>query len=257
MTQIEVPFPEVGAPHLRIVLSACRLRLTPGETEVWAVGTYQDPSGALPCRIVEEGGTLLITQAQNPAEFFNLFNGVPRLDLALGTHQPYTLAVESGASENTYDFGGLPLTRLDVRQGASTVDLDFSEPNPQPISRFRLEAGAGRLQLHHLANANFDEMSVEGGAAAYEFDFGGVLRRDATVQISTGMASVEIRVPRTTAAKILPVATMGGLEADTGFTTRDGAFWTAPALAGGTPLLTIRVKIALGALRLRTTDDGR
>jgi hypothetical protein len=252
ITEIEVPFPEIGEPHLYLALGACHTRLMPGSLEVWTLGTYRDPSGALPCRVIQDGSTLRITQNQNPSEFFGLFSGVPHLELELGKRQPYTLSVESGASENSYDFGGLPITQLDIRQGASAVAIDFSEPNPQSMSRFRLEAGAGRLQLHNLANANFGEMTVEGGAAAYELDFGGVLRRDAAVVITTGMASVEIRLPRQTAAKVVSKLTMGGVTTDGGFTLRDAAFWTPAALAGGGPLLTIQASIALGSLHLLT-----
>jgi hypothetical protein len=35
--------------------------------------------------------------------------------------------------------------------------------------------------------------------------------------------------------------------------TREGGYWTAAAVAGEAPLLTIEATIALGSLKLRTT----
>jgi hypothetical protein len=70
-----------------------------------------------------------------------------------------------------------------MKQGAGKVDMAFSTPNPQPMSLLRVEAGATGLEMKNLTNANFSEMTVDGGAAGYRFDFGGALRRDAHVRI--------------------------------------------------------------------------
>ena len=107
--------------------------------------------------------------------------------------------------------------------------------------------------MTNLANANAAEVSVEGGAASFTLDFGGTPQRDARVKINAGMATVEIRVPAATAAKITPHAILGGVDAGDGFTTREGAYWTAAAVAGATPVIAIDANVALGALRLRTT----
>src|ERR671934_228704 len=84
-------------------------------------------------------------------------------------------------------------------------------------------------------------------------DFGGTLQRDAYARISTGLSAVDLRVPRATAARIISEAVLGQLEASSGFTTREGGYWTDAALAGGTPLLTIHANVALGSLRLHAT----
>jgi hypothetical protein len=121
------------------------------------------------------------------------------------------------------------------------------------MSLLDLDAGAVSIEMKNLANANFAEMSIDGGAAAYKFDFGGTLQRDAHVKISTGMSSVEIHVPASTAAKITTESVLGGLNVGDGFTKREGAFWTRAALDGKTPVLTIHASITLGGLNIRTT----
>ncbi len=253
-TNINVPFPEVGSLHLKIRVGACRLRTTPGDGAAWVVGTYHDPTGTLPARIEQEGGNVTITQEYRTAEWWNLLGGnTPRFDLALGKAKAYMLTLEVGASESSVDLGGLPITRLLIKQGAGKADFDFSAPNPQPMSLLDLDAGAVGIEMKNLANANFAEMSVDGGAASYQFDFGGVLVREAHVRITTGMSSVEIRVPASSAARITTESFLGGLDVGDGLTKQEGAFWTQAALAGGTPVLTIHASITMGGLQLRTS----
>lgn len=252
VTKINVAYPETGDLHLRIGVGACRLKIRPGEGEAWVTGTYDDPTGTLPAKILQKGGTVRITQEPNWADLFGWSGGAPTFDLALGKARPYMLTLESGASENTFDLGGLPISRLAVKHGAGKVDINFSAPNPQAMSLLSISAGAGGMEVKNLANANLAEMSIEGGAASYKFDFGGTLQRNAHVKISTGLSSVDIHVPASTAAKITSESLVGGLDLGDGFTKKEGAFWTEAALAGDTPVLTIHTSIALGALRLRT-----
>ena len=105
----------------------------------------------------------------------------------------------------------------------------------------------------NLANANFAEMTVDGGAAGYKFEFGGSLQRDAHVRLTAGMSGVEISVPAATATKIRAEVIMGGTNIGDGFTKKDGAFWTEAAIRGQTPVLTMDANISLGGLTIRAT----
>jgi hypothetical protein len=251
-TAIKVAYPDANGLNLKIGLGACRLKVTPGDGGEWVSGTYHDPHGALPPRIEQDGGTARIMQDYHVADFFNLINGAPKIDLALGKARPYPLTVEVGASESKFDLGGLPLTQMTVKQGAGKCEFDFSTPNPQPMSLLTVDAGAMSLEMKNLANANFAEMSISGGAAAYKFDFGGTLQRDAHVKITTGMSSVEVIVPANTAVKIATESAMGSLNVGDGFTKKAGAFWTEAAVKGQTPVLTIDASVSLGSLMIRT-----
>src|SRR5512135_136869 len=251
-TNISLPFPEATDRNLRIALGACKLKVAPGAAEPWVVGTYVDPSNSLPPLVQQEGGEARIMQNYQAFNPIGLFTSTPQIDLLLGKAQPYMLGIELGASENTLDLGGLPLTRLSIKQGAGKVSVDFSAANPQPMSLLRLEAGATALEMRNLANANFTDMILEGGAAGYKFDFGGVLQRDAHVRLTTGMSGVEITVPATTAAKIKAEIVMGGLNVGDGFTKKEGAFWTEAAVRGQTPVVTIEANISLGGLTIKT-----
>lgn len=253
-TAIDIAYPQADERHLWIGVGACQLTIMPGAGDAWVAGSYDDPSGAVPCKIVEDGGTVRITQEYHWPEMIGNWDHPPHFDLVLGKTRAFALTLELGASESMIDLGGVPISRLTVRQGAGKYAIAFSAPNPEPMSALELSAGAGGIDLTGLANANCAEMRLEGGAAGYMFDFGGALQRDTSVRITTGLSSVEIRVPAATAAKIVSKSLLGGLEVAGGFVRQDNAYLTEPALAGARPLLTIHTSVALGSLRLLTTE---
>ena len=251
-TPIDIAYPAEDELLLHLALGACRFKASPGEGGAWIAGTCDDPTGKRPPRIVEEGGTVRITEGEPSWERIPaVFGGVPRYELFIGKERPFALTIETGASEFEVDLGGVPVSTLSVRQGAGKFELDFSAPNPHSMQLLEVSSGAAGIELEHLANANFSEMRLSGGAAGYELDFGGTLSRDAEAKIETGLSGVEIEIPASTAAKVVAEATLGSVDVGDGFTKREDAFWTETGIAGGRPLLNIRAGVRLGALQLR------
>jgi hypothetical protein len=254
-TPINIAYPESGELQLKLALGACKLEVEPGAGGEWVQGIYDDPTGSVPLTVAEEGASVRIAQEYSSTDVWGITKGnAPKCTLALGTSQPYALTLEIGASDSEFELGGLPLTQLTIKQGAGKFEFDFERPNPSPMSRLELRAGASGIAMKRLANANFAELQVTGGAAAYKLDFGGTLQRDGNVTISAGLASVEVIVPAATAAKIVSESMLAGVDVGDGFMKREGAFWTAAALAGQTPLLTIKASVAFGSLRLRASE---
>ena len=253
-TPINVVYPTSDVLHLRISLGACRFRAEPGEGGAWITGTCHDPTGKRAPRILEERGTVRITETEPSWERIPaVFGGVPRYELELGKRGPFALTIETGASEFEMDLGGVPLSGLLVRQGAGRFELDFSAPNPAPMQLLEVSSGAAGIELKNLANANFSEMRLSGGAAGYELDFGGTLSRDAQATVEAGLSGVEIKIPPSTAAKIVTETTLGSVDVGDGVTKRAGAVWTEAGAADNDPLLTIRAGVRLGSLELRAT----
>jgi hypothetical protein len=252
-TRIDVPFPAADGPlTLRIAVGACRLRLTPGG-ERWLDGTYDDGSGAIPHTLDLEGGTLRLSQRVELARTLDLLSGgAPAFDLALGTGRPFALELDSGASDCALDLGGSPLTRVQIRQAAGRLRVDFSRPCPEGLEEIRVDAGATSLELANLANAAFSELRVQGGAARCDLRFSGALRRDARAAIEVGVASVRVAVPSSTAARVEARSIVGGLRIGDGFTKREGTFWTEAAVAGRKPALAIRAETSVGMLEIAT-----
>src|SRR5918998_3227366 len=253
-TPIQVAYPSVGNPHLWIVLGACRFTARPGRGEKWVAGTYNDPTDRRPLRIIEEEASVTITEAELSFERIPaVFGGLPRYEVEFGNKRPFALTIETGASEFDLDLGGIPLSRLTVRQGAGKFELGFSAPNPEIMQLLEVSSGAAGIELENLANANFSEMRLSGGAAGYELDFGGTLSREAQATVETGLSGVEIKIPPSTAAKIIAETTLGSVDVGDGYTKSEGAFWTETGMAGNKPLLTIRAGVRLGSLQLRAT----
>ena len=84
---------------------------------------------------------------------------------------PLDLSINAGAYEGNMDFGGIALSQLTVRDGASKDVINFSQVNPIKMDRLTYITGASDVELVNLANANFDQMRFEGGAGTFKLDF--------------------------------------------------------------------------------------
>ena len=261
VTPIEVSYPDAGDLHVRIAEGACRLKVAPGTgtSDAWISGTHRDPSGLRPLHVSKQGGAVTLTEQPTTSGMWDWLRSghgipdVPTIEVAFGKGKPFRLTVEIGASENRLDLGGVPISRLALRHGAGKTVLDFSAPNPQPMTLMEIGAGAGSTELRNLANAHCAELLIEGGMASYTLDFGGTLQQDGHARITAALSSVEITVPASTAAKIATDTQLGHIEPGEGFTVRDGAFWTPAAVEGRTPVLTVSANVTMGSLRLHTS----
>jgi uncharacterized protein YjbI with pentapeptide repeats len=253
-TPINIAYPTADDLDLRIDVGACRLEARPSSPPHWVAGICHDPTCERAPRVLREGGSVQIIEAKPSWERIPAdFRGVPRYELEFDKERPFALTIETWLSEFDLDLGGVPVKSLTVRQGAGRFNLNFSAPNPQPMSLLEVSSGAAGIALENLANANFSRMRLSGAAAAYEFDFGGRLSQPAEVVIEAALGGVEIAVPGSTAAMILAETTVGTVHAGDGFTRREGAFLTEAAMTGKKPLLTIRAAARLGALQIRAT----
>jgi hypothetical protein len=254
-TPIDLAFPDASAGdplELRIALGPCRFRVAVGTGPLWATGRYEDPTGMLPVQVTQDGPRARLSQTPT-ARSMPASARPPSLDLQLGTARPYQLVIDGGANETVADLGGVPITRLVLHHGAGRFDLDFSQPNPAEMAALEIAAGGVAMDLRNLANANFAEMSVSGGAAQYRVDFGGELRRDGEVKLNAGVAAVEVRLPAATPARVRSESVLGALDVGDGFVTREGAYWNEAAASGRTPVLRVTVNSVLGAVTVRST----
>jgi hypothetical protein len=239
--------------HVRIEAAASRLTIRPGGGDAFISGTYSDPSGQIPLRLSQDGDTVRIAMVKEVSDALHLLQGIPHLELELGNRMPLTLSVETGASSDRFDLGGLPLRKLHITNGAGKTEVDFSAPNPETLTLLKLNLGAGSIDIRELANANFVEMRVDGGVGSYTLDFAGEARQDGSVRIGAGVVSVELEIPSSTAAVVTSSHLLGTPQAADGFTRRDDGYWTQAAVEGQTPLFRIHSSVAIGALQLRTS----
>jgi hypothetical protein len=248
--EIRVPLPDSSnaVANVDLKFGAGTLNLKPGADKDLISGTATYNVVRFKPTIATEGTNVTISQGDAH------LNGIPNIrgDIKndwnfLLSNVPMNLSISAGAYQGDYELGGLSIQNLHITDGAAETRLSFSEPSRVEMSSFRYETGASSVKLTGLANANFKDMIFKSGAGDYVLDFSGVLQRDATVNIESGLSSLTIIVPTGTATR---VSIQGGL------TNLDlsGTWKTALndyVIDGGGPVLTIIVKMGMGNLIMR------
>ncbi len=233
--QVSVPVPDGDAARLVISFGAGELSLMPGASTL-VEGTAEYNIKTLKPQIITDGPNVEIKQG----DVFSLVEpqGVrSKWDFQLGA-SPMDLSLNAGAYHGDFQLGGLALTGLTIKDGAASVDLDFSQPNPTTMPVFRYETGASQVTMTGLANANFSTMIFSSGAGQYELDFGGKLQRDATVTISTGLSTLKLVVPQGVPATVTAETGVSDIKSSSAW-TQSGNRYTH---AGSGPMLTFIIQ---------------
>jgi len=118
------------------------------------------------------------------------------LRLGLSREVPASLWFEVGAAQARLELGGIPLTRLVYRTGASSTEITFDSPNPARMDRLELAAGAAEFEASGLGNAGFEALEFEGAVGAVSLDFTGEWTHDASAEISVGLGALRLVLPR-------------------------------------------------------------
>lgn len=238
---ITVEDPDSDSTRLSISFGAGKLSLSPG-AENLVEGTVVYNVEDLKPEVIENGSRVEIKQGE--------FKSLPPFDgmknewvLKLGS-SPMDLVISAGAYDGTMEFGGLALKSLEINDGASNVDLSFSEPNTTEMSILRYATGASDVTLTGLANANFSTLTFTGGAGNYTLDFSGELQQDAVVTVDSGFGNVSLIVPDDVNAKVTVESAAVNINHGSGW-VQSGNDYTQK---GEGPTLTFVVKMAAGNL---------
>ncbi len=241
--QMDVAYPTTGQSSLKISFGAGELDLAPG-AKALAEGTVTYNIPDLKPEVLRQGSSVEIREG-NLKTLTYPANVVNHWDLKLGP-QPMDLEINAGAYTGKYELGGLALTGLTVKDGAASVQLSFSEPNPSQMTVFRYETGASSVKMTHLADANFSTMIFNSGGGDYTLDFSGTLRRDATITISSGVSNLIIVVPDGVSANVTVESGVSNVNAGSEWTQHGNLY----SQSGSGPTLTFIVKTGAGNLTL-------
>jgi len=162
---------------------------------------------------------------------------------------PMNLVINAGAYQGEYELGGLSIQSLEVTDGASQVNLNFSKPNEVQMASLQYTTGASEVALKGLSNAYISDLTFRSGAGNYTLDFSGDLRSDMTVNIESGVSQVTVIVPEGMNAQVFT---------DTGLmTVSTSGSWqqqgSTYSLSGSGDTITIHVKMGAGNLRLESS----
>jgi hypothetical protein len=233
---------------VNLSMGAGTLTLTGGATNLVEGTVRYNISGWKPS-ITRDAGNLTIAQDTKRINVIPGNKPVNDWVLKLGK-TPMALSLKAGAYEGKLDLSGVALTSLDITDGASTSKVIFNSLNPQVMSTFSYRTGASTVELNGLANANFRNMTFDGGAGSYTLDFSGVLQSNANVKIKGGVSDMTIRVPAGTNCTI---TVTGGLNtvSTSGTWNSEGKVYTNSGTSGA-PRLTIDVEMGVGTLHLES-----
>jgi len=240
---ITVSAPKSDETRLTLSFGAGSLNLSPGAKDlVEGMVVYNIPQ--FKPEIIKKNGNVEIKQGEfkDIVKFKDIKN---EWNLKLGD-SPMNLEINAGAYKGTYELGGLSLNSLTVKDGASTVDLAFSEPNQTTMSVLRYETGASNVTLSGLANANFSTLIFSGGAGSYKLDFSGKLTEDGTVNIEVGAGDVQLVIPKGVNADVTVEGALTNVSLSSNW-SQNGKEYTQN---GEGPVLTIIVKMAAGNLAI-------
>jgi hypothetical protein len=237
--QITVAIPNQDEMRLKISFGAGELKLSPGAEDALVDGTatYNVPN--FKPEIEKSDGLIEIKQGNFKS--LNVTDLKNEWDLQLG-NMPMNLEINAGAYKGRYELGGLALTDLTIKDGASDVSVSFSAPNPTEMSVFRYETGASSVELNQLGNANFSTLIFNGGAGNYTLDFSGELQQDATARVETGFGDLKLVIPEDVDARV----TVEGGAVNVNHSSGWGQSNHTYTQDGSGPTLTIIVKIGAG-----------
>lgn len=243
--EINVPVPAADDVSLRLSFGAGDLTLNPGAGSL-VEGTATYNYSEFKPVINTDKGDIHIQVGDDK------FNALPAFkdlknewDLKLGS-VPMDLSIESGAYKGNLELGGLALKNLTVKDGAATVQLAFSEPNPVEMSTFRYETGASDVKMSGLANANFSILDFSSGAGDYTLDFSGKLQRDASIKISSGLSNIIVNVPENVNAVVTIDSGASNVSAGSGWSKNGNVY----EQKGDGPTLTFVIDIGAGNVML-------
>ena len=244
--QITVPVPKSDGTRLKLSFGAGDLLLSRGAEKNLVEGTATYNYEQFKPVVSTDGSDVGIQMGDIKFNGFPSFNDLKnKWDFKLGP-DPMELVIEAGAYNATYEFGGLSLTDLSIKDGAAHVELAFSQPNQAEMSLLRYETGASNIKMTGLANANFSMLTFNGGAGDYTLDFSGELQRDASVNIETGLSNLILVIPDGINAVVTVDSGVSNINAGPGW-GQNGDRYTRK---GDGSTLTIVVEMGAGNLTL-------
>lgn len=241
--EISVPTPDADDVSLHLTFGAGEMILAPGASQL-VEGTATYNYAAFKPEVNVDGGNAQIkmSEVKSLPAFNNLKN---KWDFKLG-ETPMDLTIESGAYDGTFEFGGLSLNNLAIKDGAANVKLAFSDPNLVEMSTFKYETGASNIKMSGLANANFSMFDFSSGAGDYTLDFSGDLQRDASIKISSGLSNIIVIVPEGVNAIATVDSGASNVNAGSGWSKNGDVY----KQKGEGPTLTFVIEIGAGNVTL-------
>jgi predicted membrane protein len=125
------------------------------------------------------------------------------------------------------ELGGMNITDMNLSNGLSSTELNFSEPVKKAVQELELETGLGKFRAKNLGNAKFEELSFDCGLGSATLDFHGESAERSEVSVDVGLGSVTLILPEKLGVRIeAEKSFLSGLSLDSDFRQKDGYYYT-------------------------------
>lgn len=176
-------------------------------------------------------------------------DGVQDWRVQLTRHAPLELSIDATAADATLDLTGLPLRRFVLNTGAAAATVRFDAPNPESMSVFDANVGAGGLKLIGLGNAGASEARIEAAIGDLSLDLGGRWLRDMQIAVSSAVGGVKITAPPTIGIELQSTGLLARESFDGAFTKTAGV-WRSTNFSAAPVKVRIVVRSMLGKIEL-------
>jgi hypothetical protein len=193
--------------NARIEYGAGDLRLEPGQPgELYRMNLSYDEDRFVPVsdfdassrsvvlglRSQGQGGVRVVSRNQLQQTATLAFS--PRVNLGLD--------LSLGAVAADLELGGLRISNLDLKTGASQATIRFSRLNPTRCRRASFSAGAAEVEVLGLGNSRCEEIEFEGGVGQVLLDFSGAASASSRVTVTMAVGGITLRLPRKAGVRI-------------------------------------------------------
>ena len=230
--------------------AAGRLRLEPAAHDVLYRTRLRYDARVFEPRVQYGAGKLGVSIGSGRVRGRNMKGG--DLSLQVTNRSALDLELSFGAAEAELELGGLRLRTLSVETGASATTLHVSKANPEVCETVEIDVGAARFEAHDLGNLNARSMEVNGGVGEVVLDFGGEWRGDLDLEVSMGLGSLTLRVPRGLGVQIQKEGLLAGFDSQ-GLIKRGDVYYSENHEQAQHQLV-VRIDAAFGSIKVEWTN---
>ena len=243
--------------HARLEYGSGNLRLQPGEPrELYRMSLSYDEDRFLPISDFDSpGGTVRLglkargeggvrVVSRNQLSQAALVSLSPRVEL--------NLDLSLGAVDADLELGGLRLSEIDLKTGASQATIRFSRPNTMRCRSATFSAGAAEVSVLGLGNSRCEKIVFEGGVGKVLLDFSGASSSNARAAVKMSVGGITLRLPRAAGVRITMDKFLSSFE-PAGLVRRSGAF-VSSNYDSASRKLEIDLSTAIGGVDVEWSD---
>lgn len=157
-----------------------------------------------------------------------------------------TLDASIGAAESTLDLGGLRLSGLELKTGASRTTINFATPATGACRTASISSGAGEITVNRAGNSGCQSWRFDGGVGAVTLDLSGSWPADARITLNMALGGVTLAAPSDLGLRVRLSGFLAGFDAK-GF-SKDGKTYTSTNYASAKRHIEVEVSSALGGV---------